>query len=346
MPFILPPKQDPPAIQAPDKTPQTLESLEYQILEAFDYGVTLRQPSLPLNRASDQAKLQWLHSAAYLSAPISAFHPDTPEKAEADEVIEFLEAKRPPSEQSLGKLSLKLTGSQMALWRFGQAAARKGDWNPSARRQWEDRLLERHVHPIIRGFALRHALCWALAEKDEERLAELKGSKASEDMPEIFVLFQKAFSAIGGPLSMLRLWASDFLESQGGIQAGGTAWICPDANFPPLDKASIWIVPLLEPQGAENPEHPIWRGRAEKMLEAPLFANYRVFFAPYQRDLDLLGIAFFPALISLNEKGDIAKIQMGDACPRPAVSAGAGAMTEDELASPVTRPQCPAISPQ
>jgi hypothetical protein len=292
------------------------------MLEAFDYGVAVRPPQLPSNRASEQAKLMWLHSAAHLPSPVSTFQKNTPEKAEADELLEFLEAKEAPSEQSLVNLSLSLTGSQLALWHFGQTATRRGDWNSDIRRKWEDRLLEEKTHPMIRGFALRHALCWALAENDEVRLARLKGTRASQDMPEIFVVFQKAFSAIGGPLSVLRLWTSDLVVSQSGIQAGGKAWVCPDSGFPPCDKTSIWVIPLLEPQGIENTESLAWRDKAEKILELPIFADYKVSFAPYQRDLSLLGIAFFPALIHLDESGNVAKIQMGDACPRAATNAG------------------------
>ncbi|MDR2561549.1 MAG: hypothetical protein LBC63_07245 [Holophagales bacterium] len=320
--FIIPPTQDPPAIQAQSQVPQTMESLEYQLLEAFDYGIAVGPPQLPSDRASDQAKLMWLHSAAHLPTPISTFEKNSLERAEADELLKFFEAKGVPTEQSLGKLGLKLTGSQLALWRFGQAAVRRGDWPPSVRREWEGRLLEEKIHPLIMGFALRHALCWALAENDEARLAELKGSKASQDMPEIFLVFQKAFSAIGGPTSALKLWTSDFKELHSGILAGGEAWICPDADFPPHDKAATWVVPLLEPQGIENAESPAWRGRAENFLELPILASYKVSFAPYQRDLSLLGIVFFPALIRLDEKGNIAKIQMGDACPRAVTGAG------------------------
>ena len=314
--FILCQTQDPPAIQAPSQATQTLESLEYQLLEAFDYGVAVKLPQLPLGRASDQAKLVWLHSAAHLPMPLSTFQDNSPEKAEADKLLKFLGAKGATSEQSLEELSLNLTGSQLALWRFGQAVVRKEDWGPNVRRNWEGRLLDEKIHPLIRGFALRHALCWALAENDETRLAELKGSKASQDMPEIFVIFQKAFSAIGGPLSALRLWTSDFVESQSGIQAGVAVWICPDPDFLPCDKTSMWVIPLLEPQGIENAESPAWRDRAEKILELPIFADYKISFAPYRRDLGLLGIELFPALISVDKIGNIAKIQMGDACPR------------------------------
>ena len=292
------------------------------MLEAFDYGVAVRPPQLPSNRASEQAKLMWLHSAAHLPSPVSTFQKNSPEKAEADELLKFLEAKETPSEQSLVNLSLSLTGSQLALWRFGQAATRRGDWNSDIRRKWEGRLLEEKIHPLIRGFALRHALCWALAENDEMRLARLKGARASQDMPEIFIVFQKAFSTIGGPLSALRLWTSDLVESQSGIQAGEKAWVCPDSDFPPYDKTSTWVIPLLEPQGIENAESPTWRNRAEKMLDLPILTDYKVSFAPYQRDLGLLGIAFFPALICLDESGNVAKIQMGDACPRAATDTG------------------------
>jgi len=299
-----------------------MESLEYQLLEAFDYGVAVEPPQLPPDRASDQAKLMWLHSAAHLPMPVSTFEKNSPEKAEADKLLKFFEAKGTPSEQSLGKLSLNLTGSQLALWRFGQAATRMGEWPPSVRREWEGRLLEEKIHPLVRGFALRHALCCALAENDEARLAELKASKASQDMPEMFLVFQKAFSAIGGPLSALRLWTTDFEELHDGIPAGGEAWVCPDADFPPHDKAATWVIPLLEPQGIENAESPAWKGRAETISELPILASYKVSFAPYQRDLSLLGLVFFPALIRLDEKRNIAKIQMGDACPRADIDAG------------------------
>jgi hypothetical protein len=307
-----------PTVLAQGFEPETLELLEHRILEAFDYGVSISMPELPPERALDQAKLQWLHNAAYLPMPVSVFLPDSPEQKEATEIIKFLDTTAPPTELSLNKLGLSLTGSQLALWHFGQANVRNGTWGKYTRLQWEDRLLEVSMHPIIKGFALRHALCWALAENDEERFADLKYSEIGEGQPTIFTLFQKAFAALDSPFDALRLWTSSFVEVTDTSPFNNTVWICPDPNFPPVDTTKDWIIPMLEMALTETADGPAWATRAEQILEEKIFANYKVFFAPFQKDLDLLGIALFPALIELSEDGNIKGIKMGDACPRVA----------------------------
>jgi hypothetical protein len=208
----------------------------------------------------------------------------------------------------------------LALWRFGQASVRSGAWRKGARLQWEGRLLEAPVHPIIKGFALRHALCWALAENDEKRFADLKHSEIGEGQPIIFALFQKAFAALDDPLDALRLWTSSLSEAAGGAPFSGTVWVCPDPNFPPPGDTKDWIVPLLEAALTESADGPAWAASARQMMEEKVFADYRVFFAPFQKDMDMLGIALFPALLELGEDGNIKRIQMGDACPRAAAA--------------------------
>ncbi|MDR2696983.1 MAG: hypothetical protein LBB40_00730, partial [Holophagales bacterium] len=198
--FITATLINPPAIQTPETEAAALETLEYEILDAFDYGVSIDLPRLSHKRALDQAKLQWLHSAVNLSLPVSAFAANSSEGKEAAGIIKFLNTEVMPTKRILNKIILRLSGSQMALWRFGQANVRNGKWDSIARLCWEDRLLDRSVHPIIRGFALRHALCWALAENDEKRFADLKNARIGEDAPSIFSLFQKTFASLGGPL--------------------------------------------------------------------------------------------------------------------------------------------------
>jgi hypothetical protein len=300
--------------------PEPLELLEYQILEAFDYGAAIALPELPPERAADMAKLRWLHNAAYSSLPVSVFSAGSPEQKEAKGVLQFLKTTASPTEQNIGGLGLSLTGSQLALWRFGQANVRNGAWGRATRIQWEARLLEAPVHPIIQGFALRHALCWALAENDEKRFADLKHSEIGEGQPIIFALFQKAFAALDGPLDALRLWTSSLSGAEGGTPFCGAVWVCPDPNFPPPGATKDLIGPPLETALTESADGPAWAARAGQMTEEKIFADYRVFFAPFQKDMDMLGIALFPALLELGEDGNIKRIQMGDACPRAAAT--------------------------
>ena len=302
--------------QVPGPEPETLKTLEYQILEAFDYGAAIELPKLPSDRAADQAVIQWLHSAVSLSIPISTFAADSLEQSEAAEIIRFLNTAAVPPVSAFNELSLRLSGSQLALWRFGQASARSGKWGASVRRSWENRLMDSSIHPMIRGFAVRHALCWALAENDEARLADLKNSKIGEDAPLIFSLFQKTFASLDNPLTALRLWTSSFSEVSDAGALGAGLWICPDPDMPPPSPVSVWIIPILGSPLKEGADNSQWKTSAEQFLKTPVFSDYKVFFAPFQKDLDLLGIALFPVLIEQDSVGNVKSIRMGDACPR------------------------------
>jgi len=307
---------NPPAMQIPEPAPQTLEALENQMLEAFDFGFEARLPSLPPDRNLDTAKLTWLHGAAYLSMPVSVFPNGSLEHGEAVRIIDFLKAKVPPTVASLNSLNMRLTGSHLALWRYGQAAIRDGTWNQNIRIHWENILMDKSVHPLIRGLALRHALCWALAEKDDVRLANLKNSSVGAEMPSLFPLFQKAFASLGGSLSPLRLWTSSFNPVENYEAHAHRIWLCPDPDFSPPEKTMDWIVPLLEGSLVGSRENPLWRPGAERLLKEDGFGDYNVMVAPFKKDLELLGIALFPALVELDSGGKITGIKMGDACPR------------------------------
>jgi hypothetical protein len=77
-----------------------------------------------------------------------------------------------------------------------------------------------------------------------------------------------------------------------------------------------WLIPLLEMSMAETADVPLWAARAKKMLETEKFADYKVYFAPFRQDFELLGMALFPVLLELDERGNLVRINMGDACPR------------------------------
>jgi len=314
--FITVVLTNPPAIQTPETEQETLETLEYQILEAFDCGVSFDLPRLSPKRALDQAKLQWLYSAANLSTPVSVFATNSSEEKETARIIKFLNTDKIPTKLSLSKLSLRLSGSQMALWRFGQANVRSGKWDPNARQCWEDRLLDNSVHPIIRGFALRHALCWALAEKNEKRFADLKNAQIGEDVPSFFSLFQKTFALLDGPLTGLRLWTSSFNEVSGAHPIGASIWVCPEPDLKPPGTVTAWIIPILDSPAGGNSDTTPWETRANQLLKSRNIADCKMFFAPFQKDFEVLGIALFPALIELEQSGNIKSIMMGDACPR------------------------------
>ncbi|MCL1893235.1 MAG: hypothetical protein FWG02_03215 [Holophagaceae bacterium] len=303
-------------IQIPEQEPETLELLEHQMLMAYDYGFNVQLPELPPVRELDAKKLKWLHSAMQLQVPVSFFQADTPEHTESLDIIGLLNSKKPPTEESFKDLSLSLTGSQLALWRFGQTAIRNGLWSQKIRLCWENRLMDESTHPIIRGLALRHALCWALAQDDENRLADLKNSSIGEDIPSMFTLFQKAFASLGGSIASLRLWSSSFKEVDSLENLSRTLWLCPDPGFFPASRAHDWIIPLLDDSQRENRERPLWREGAEQLLKAQDISAFNVYIAPFKKDLELLGIALFPTQLELDQAGNIISIKMGDACPR------------------------------
>jgi hypothetical protein len=304
-----------PALQEQEPEPPPLEILEYQALEAFDHDTVRAMPTLPPGREDDMAKLQWLQSAAALPIPVSVFRKGSPESLEADALLRFIGMDRVPPELDIEKVPLALTGSQLALWRHGRVSIREGRWDSKIRISWENRLIEAKTHPIIRGLALRHALCWALADGDEKRFAELKYSKAGEDMPSIVTLFQKAFALLGGPLAPLRLWDTSLEELPAEQAAFGRIWISPAADLPPPDHSATWIYPILGQAGFESGPALAWMSAAEELLKDNALAGYSVFFAPSQDELEMLGMALFPVLMELDQNGDVASVKMGDACP-------------------------------
>ena len=292
----------------------SLEALEFRILEAFDHEAFTVLPELPADRASDMAKLRWLHSAASLDEPVPTFDDGTAEQAEAVALLGFIRSGSSQTGDDFGKLDLRLSGSQLALWRFGRVKIRSGAWGKQARLNWEDLLLKSATHPVIRGLAFRHALCWALADNDESRFAELKHSSLGDDMPDIATLFQKAFAALGETFGPLRLWTPAFEVVAENPFLEGRVWVCPAPDLPPPNDTVPWVVPLLSVLPGKDLDQVQIRAGAERMVESGVFEGYEVYFAPQNSDLEMLGIALFPTLIELDGHGSVVSIKMGDAC--------------------------------
>jgi hypothetical protein len=216
-------------------------------------------------------------------------------------------------------LPLKAPGTAIALWRWGQTQVQRGRFNPTQRRAWENRLITTGL-PLTRGYALRHALCWALAEGDEARFTELR-TMTDATAEDIVTGFQRLFGMLGGPLPVLRLWSLPALEYQD--QAFASAhriWIYPleEGPLPDVPEGTIWIIPSeVGAQDERNATLEISTQQEGKTLADRLSrAGRQAWFAPSRPALERIGLVWFPALLEVDEKGNLARIRMGDAGPR------------------------------
>lgn len=300
--------------------PPEAQAGESALLEAYDEGQPL--PPLP-TRPRPSRELRWLDAALRADpahpVPPSPFGPTGPHAREVKALLKAIQDGSAPA-----GLTLRLTGSQLLLWRWGQARVRKGLWNTEARQAWEDFLLQPQHHGLLREYALRHALCFALAEKSEARFAALK-TRWEEDVAGHFPRVQKAFALLGQPLPRLRFWSlpsldplEDSLSSRGFRQLrlapaeprgplspaqADTAWIIPtDEGRVPQDEATLDSLTLFEA-----------RALAARCPEG----SRNLFLAPSRESLENYGLMYFPALITLDSEGRVASIRMGDAAPQP-----------------------------
>ena len=220
----------------------------------------------------------------------------------------------------LAALPLRQPGTALALWRWGKAQVRGGRFTPAVRRAWEDRLLAAGP-ALTRGYALRHALCWALAEQDEARFAALK---ARPDLAENSVLtgFQRLFGLLGGPSPVLRLWTLPGLDYQDlRLDQLGAArvWILPaeEGPLPDLPADVAWVIPSLEAGLDDRGASIQGTLRTEALALAGRFreAGRTARFVPSQAAFQQLGLAWFPILVELDGRGNITALRMGDAAP-------------------------------
>lgn len=317
--MLLQPVPAPSAAAAP--RPQSQEA-ESAMLDAFDWGQPL--PATPELKGMAAVKYQWLRAAATFDPahglPISPFATGQ-ERREAEALRRLLKAPKDQISGALQALPLRETGTALGLWRWGRLQVRTGTFDASLRRMWEDRLLAAGP-ALTRGYALRHALCWALAEQDEARFAAVR-SRTNQDAEDTLKGFQRLFGLPGGPSPVLRLWTLPELEYRdlrldqlGALRV----WIRPaeDGPLPEIPAGTAWIIPSatgsLDERDASLPEPLLAEGQA---LAARLrSAGRSALFAPSRPAFERLGLAWFPILIELDGKGDIRSIRMGDAAPR------------------------------
>ncbi|HWQ07828.1 MAG TPA: hypothetical protein VN436_01930, partial [Holophaga sp.] len=238
---------------------------------------------------------------------------------EAERVRGVLKAAPAQWRARLKGADLRLAGSYLALWRWGQRQVRRGAMGKELRIAWEDRLLEPRSPQIVRGYALRHALCFALAEADAGRFGSLK-DRLGEAIPDYFVQFQNAFSLLGAPAPVVRLWRLPAMEAVevSLAQLGGRQLRIesdPGTGLLDLPEGTAWVVPTLEgsqPPGASSLEGASLE-EARRLVPRLEAAGRTAYLAPVQGDLALYALMYFPIRIDLDAEGLVLRILMGDA---------------------------------
>ena len=321
LPFPFPP----PMIQAVVQVMTRNKAVEQvmQDFDAEDQSLPLRDPAV--SRA-DRPSLRWLRTAALSEIPDNPFRKGTASYLEAEALLTLLKADRTQAEMLVPKLKLQEPGTSLALWRWAKRQEQAKPWSHATRRMWEDKLMAKRVPSMLNGYALRHALCWALAEKDETRFAELKAAWG-QDAPSLFASFQGLFGWFDGISPELRLWKLPGLEYQDrrldlllAFDGGKSSriWISPEiSSLPIMPAGTAWIVPSATGTQNSNDTGLIQNeqsaGTALSMSVA--MARGQAYFAPSRADFEAVGLVFFPILIELDSTGAIKDIRMGDAAP-------------------------------
>ncbi len=310
------PAQEPPRLLRSE--PQAPPAAETELLDAYDWGRTL--PPAPALRGQAALDLRWLRAAATFDP--AAGPPESPyasgaAQKEARALTALLKAPSEGRTARLGALPLRRSGTALALWRWGQQQVRQGTFPPALQHLWEDRLLSAGP-PLVRGLALRHALCWALARKDEARLVRVR-QLAGPDSG-VFKGVQSLFGLLGGPSPVLRFWSlPDLASADRRLDELGARhiWICPDeeAGLPALAPDTVWIVPSAT--GALDERDASLSGSPEEEAKALATrlrqAGRSAHFAASRLPLERLGLLWFPILIDLDAQGNLTSIRMGDA---------------------------------
>ena len=297
--------------------PLPLETAEAEVLERWDAAAALdARPSGPVE-VRDRAALAWLRAALGPGLPANPFRRGTPDHREAEAVRALLQAAPERRAALLQALRPLRAGSRAALWRWGQALVRQGALPRALRHAWEDLLLEGGP-ALLRGFALRHALCFALAEGDAARFAALR-ERYGEGADDVFGQVQPAFALLGAPAPRLRLWHLPGLEEDARpLSELGARRI----RVQPLEEGlpealpdQAWLaVSLLQdlPEEAAGLEGSP-RAAAEGLAARLRSAGRSAWFAPSRGALQALGLQWFPVLLELDAEGRVASIRMGDA---------------------------------
>ncbi len=287
------------------------------VLELYDEDPSLHHlPTIAL-RAKDRPAQAWLLAALRDKKPRSPFPKGSAAHREASMLHDLLEASPEARAAHLHALPLNLVGTQAALWRWGQALAQKGELTPALRHEWEDRLLHRQCDTMIRGWAMRHAFCFALAEADEMRFDALKTACAQE-VPDLVRQFQRAFALLGGPPPHVYLWSLPDLTSldQPLGRLGSCLRVLPlEPGTPPPPEGCAWIVPAMQSNlsthlsALEGPSLDEARHIAQEIQSL----GRKAYLAPSREPFMDCALVFFPIEIRLDTEGLIRSIRMGDA---------------------------------
>lgn len=287
------------------------------VLEAFDEDPSLRAlPPIHL-QAKDRLAQAWLLAALKERKPRIPFPKGTQAHKEAMALQGLLDAPPPEHALRLRTLTLDQVGTQAALWRWGQDLAQKGEMPLALRHQWEDRLLHSPCAAVIRGWAMRHAFCFALAEADEGRLDALKAACAQE-VPDLVQQFQRAFALLGGPPPRIYLWSLPDLQplDQSLTRLGLCLRISPlEAGTPHPPEGCAWIIPAMasnlstQLSALEGPS----LEEARRLAEATRSLGRTAYLAPSRQPFMDCALVFFPIEIRLDAEGLIRSIRMGDA---------------------------------
>lgn len=304
-------------LQAAPPTPVPLEEAHTRLLEAYDEDPSPQKlPSIPV-KGKDRPAQAWLLAALRETAPGNPFSKGGWSHQEAESLRALLASPREGRADRLKALPLALAGTQAALWRWGQALARRGELPVALRRAWEDRLLQPAISPVIRGWAMRHAFCFALAEADETRLGELKEACAKDD-PELVQQFQRAFALLGGPPPRIYLWSLPELEALDTPlgRLGSRLHISPlEPGAAPPPAGCAWIIPAMTSNLAaslSSLEGPSLE-EARRISDTLRPLGRKAYLAPSREPFVACALAFFPIDIRLDGAGLIQSIRMGDA---------------------------------
>jgi hypothetical protein len=299
--------------------PLPLREAEDRYLDAWDLQEGNALLQVPSVSSRDRATLKWLVAAANQSLPANPFPKGSSSWQEADRLRRFLRVPREGWSRDLAKLHLSLSGSYLALWRWGQPKTRSGALDRSLRQAWEDRLLEGSAPVVVKGLAFRHALCFALAEGDVDRFTGLK-ARFEEDSLDYLLAFQKAFSLLGAAAPVVRLWKLPAMEpvdlSLG--QLGGRSLrfeMDPGTGLPAFPAGTVWVVPTSE---GSLPEASLYLEgdsleEAERLVPRLQAAGRIAYLAPSRSVLEAYALMYFPLQMDLDEQGTVIGIRMGDA---------------------------------
>lgn len=304
-------------LAAPPAPVLPLNVAQQQILEAYEDGAPLPAPRVA---PRDRAALSWTLGAAREDRPANPFPVGTAAQREAATLLALPSS---PGPEALERLKLDQAGSHLLLWRWGQRQVREGAWSPAQRRAWEDRLLGEDGPGMTRGWALRHALCFALAEGDEGRFGGLQEAWGGE-APEVFGRFQRAFGLLGAPAPRLPLWTLPGLEPGELVLAAHPGATCrieplPEGPLAPPPTGTLWVVPSRA--GSHPPQEPFLAGpelaEAQALAQRFQAAGLQGWLAPSRPPLEAFSFTFFPVLIRMDDQGRVSSIRMGDAARAP-----------------------------